>query len=63
MAITSPTKGCLAGSGARARIVAITGYGQASDKRAAMAVGFDQHLTKPVDDEVLEALIDTAGVD
>jgi len=26
-------------------------------------VGFDQHLTKPVDDEVLEALIDTAGVD
>jgi CheY-like chemotaxis protein len=45
------------------RIVAITGYGQASDKRAAMAAGFDQHLTKPVDDEVLEALIDTAGVD
>jgi CheY-like chemotaxis protein len=48
---------------ASVRIVAITGYGQASDKRAAMAAGFDQHRTKPVDDEVLEALIDTAGVD
>jgi len=48
---------------ASVRIVAITSYGQASDKRAAMAAGFDQHLTKPVDDEVLEALIDTAGVD
>jgi CheY-like chemotaxis protein len=48
---------------ATVRIVAITGYGQAPGKRDAIAAGIDQHLTKPVNDEVLEALIDTAGVD
>ena len=45
------------------RIVAITGYGQAPDTRNAMGAGIDQHLTKPVNDEVLEALIETVGVD
>lgn len=48
---------------ATVRIIAITGYGQAPDKREAIAAGIDQHLTKLVKDEVLEALIDTAGVD
>jgi CheY-like chemotaxis protein len=31
------------------RLVAITGYGQESDNRRAMAAGFDRHLVKPVD--------------
>ncbi len=35
------------------RLVAITGWGQPSDKENAMAAGFDLHLTKPVDIERL----------
>jgi signal transduction histidine kinase/CheY-like chemotaxis protein len=34
-------------------LVALTGYGQASDKDNAAAAGFDEHLTKPVAPEVL----------
>jgi signal transduction histidine kinase len=29
-------------------LVALTGYGQESDRRDALAAGFDQHLTKPI---------------
>jgi CheY-like chemotaxis protein len=38
-------------------LVAITGYGQEEDKRRAQAAGFDHHMTKPVDPNVLEALL------
>jgi PAS domain S-box-containing protein len=38
-------------------LVAITGWGQADDKRRALAVGFDHHLTKPIDPESLEPLL------
>ena len=38
-------------------LVAITGWGQASDREAAWAAGFDQHLLKPVDPEDLVRLI------
>ena len=31
------------------RIVALTGYGQSEDLRRSREVGFDAHLTKPVD--------------
>jgi CheY-like chemotaxis protein len=31
------------------RLVALTGYGQASDKARSSAAGFDAHLVKPVD--------------
>ena len=31
------------------RIIAISGYGQQSDRLAARAAGFDAHLAKPVD--------------
>jgi CheY-like chemotaxis protein len=31
------------------RLVALTGYGQAEDKRRTEAAGFDSHLVKPVD--------------
>lgn len=37
----------------RATLVAITGWGQDEDKRRAKAAGFDVHLTKPVEPEML----------
>jgi CheY-like chemotaxis protein len=39
------------------RLVAVTGWGQAQDKRAAFDAGFDHHLTKPVELPELEGLI------
>lgn len=44
--------------GERVRLVAISGYGQPKDKDAASEAGFDQHLTKPVDLNKLETLLD-----
>ncbi len=39
------------------RLVAVTGYGQESDRRSSRAAGFDAHLVKPVDlAELLAAL-------
>jgi CheY-like chemotaxis protein len=35
-------------AGAGVVLVALTGYGQDADRRAAMQAGFDAHLTKPV---------------
>jgi PAS domain S-box-containing protein len=40
--------------GKRAVLVALTGWGQDQDKQAAIAAGFDEHLTKPVDPEAVE---------
>jgi PAS domain S-box-containing protein len=37
-------------------IIAITGYGQASDRACASAAGFDHHLTKPVEFQSLQTL-------
>ena len=39
----------------RPRLIALTGWGQAQDKQAALGAGFDHHLTKPVE---LDALLD-----
>ena len=39
------------------RLVALTGYGQAEDRRRAFEAGFDLHLTKPVDPDVLRDLL------
>jgi len=39
--------------GAGMQLVAITGYGQAEDRRRAADAGFDVHLTKPVTPERL----------
>jgi CheY-like chemotaxis protein len=36
-------------SGARATVVALTGWGQDDDKQRALDAGFDLHLTKPAD--------------
>jgi two-component system CheB/CheR fusion protein len=38
-------------------LIAVTGWGQDSDKRRALSAGFDYHLTKPVDPDALEQLI------
>jgi len=41
--------------------VALTGYGATKDKEHAMSVGFDHHITKPVDLASLQALLADAG--
>ena len=38
-------------------LIAVTGYGQDRDRVRAREAGFDQHLTKPVDFERLQALL------
>ncbi|HEX7012277.1 MAG TPA: ATP-binding protein [Steroidobacteraceae bacterium] len=43
------------------RIIALTGWGQDGDKHRARDVGFDEHLTKPVDPVVLTRLVAGAG--
>jgi two-component system CheB/CheR fusion protein len=42
--------------GERMKLIAVTGWGQAEDKRRALGAGFNHHLTKPVDPTELEAL-------
>jgi CheY-like chemotaxis protein len=39
------------------RLIAVTGYGQPSDREAAMQAGFDTHLLKPIAPTVLERLL------
>jgi DNA-binding response OmpR family regulator len=43
--------------GAGAVLIALTGWGQAEDKRRAAEAGFDEHFTKPVDPQMLSALL------
>lgn len=40
------------------RLIAVTGYGQPSDRERALGAGFDFHLTKPVEIEELKRLIE-----
>jgi len=40
-------------------IIALTGYGREEDRARSKAAGFDQHLVKPVEPEVLNKLIAT----
>ena len=39
------------------RLVAVTGYGQSSDRLKSDAAGFDAHLVKPVELTRLEAVV------
>jgi CheY-like chemotaxis protein len=39
----------LIAAGSRARLIAVSGYGEATDKQRAIAAGFYAHLSKPVD--------------
>ncbi len=41
------------------KIVAMTGYGQDTDRQLAREAGFDSHLTKPVDLVKVEQLLTT----
>jgi PAS domain S-box-containing protein len=43
--------------GRRTLLIAITGWGQAEDRRRAHEAGFDQHLAKPVAAEAIEAVL------
>lgn len=38
-------------------VIALTGWGQASDRKKAQAAGFDGHLTKPTKPETVMALL------
>jgi CheY-like chemotaxis protein len=42
-------------------LVALTGYGQADDRRRALEAGFDRHITKPVDPRQLADLLRPGG--
>ncbi|PYQ66531.1 MAG: hypothetical protein DMF53_03455 [Acidobacteria bacterium] len=44
-------------AGRNALIVAVTGYGRNSDRLQSQEAGFDHHLVKPVQPEVLQELI------
>lgn len=46
---------------AGALLVAVSGYGQETDRQKAYAAGFDHHFIKPVDAEKLNALLAEAG--
>jgi DNA-binding response OmpR family regulator len=43
--------------GADMRLIAVTGWGQEDDRAKSREAGFDEHLTKPVDPEVLMGVI------
>jgi signal transduction histidine kinase len=46
--------------GTKPRLIAMTGYGQASDRAAAFEAGFDAHIVKPASaDKILRALYGT----
>jgi two-component system CheB/CheR fusion protein len=43
--------------GSEVKLVALTGWGQPTDRRRALEAGFDHHLTKPVDPGALNELL------
>lgn len=43
-------------------LIALTGYGQESDREEALAAGFDEHLVKPIDWQSLRRLLAARGV-
>ena len=47
--------------GDRLSVVAISGWGQESDKELARRAGFDAHLTKPADPQMLAATVARFG--
>ncbi|MHC5541498.1 response regulator, partial [Singulisphaera rosea] len=44
-------------------LVALTGWGQDEDRRKSKEAGFDLHLVKPVDPDVLQSLLAEAWGD
>jgi PAS domain S-box-containing protein len=47
--------------GTRVTLIALTGWGQDEDKQRSREAGFDHHLTKPPEPEMLERLIGDCG--
>jgi signal transduction histidine kinase/ActR/RegA family two-component response regulator len=45
-------------AGPNCRLIALTGYGQESDRKRSMAAGFETHLVKPIDIDLLKRLLD-----
>jgi PAS domain S-box-containing protein len=43
-------------------LIALTGWGQESDRQKAIDAGFDRHLTKPIDPEALESLLSESTI-
>lgn len=43
--------------GRHVRLIAVTGWGQDDDRARSREAGFDEHLTKPVDPDVLLGVI------
>jgi CheY-like chemotaxis protein len=43
--------------GGNAGLIAVTGWGQESDREQAFRAGFDHHLTKPISTDALETLL------
>jgi len=43
----------------RMHLVAVTGYGQPADRRRAQDAGFDEHMVKPVEPDVLQSFLRT----
>ena len=52
---------CEERTGARPRLIALTGYGRERDFAKSRAVGFDVHLVKPVDLPALVAALEPGG--
>ena len=44
--------------GSELRLIALTGYGQDSDREQSRKAGFDVHLVKPVDFDTLQRAIE-----
>jgi signal transduction histidine kinase len=44
-----------------ATLIALTGYGREEDRRRAAEAGFDRHLTKPLDPDLLRSVLATAS--
>jgi signal transduction histidine kinase/ActR/RegA family two-component response regulator len=49
------------GWSARVQLIAVTGYGQPSDRARALEAGFNDHLLKPVDPDVLNQVLAQSG--
>lgn len=49
-------------NGADMLLVALTGWGQAEDRRKALEAGFDAHRTKPARAEDIDAVLSRQGV-
>jgi len=47
--------------GRGAWLIAVTGWGEASDRERSAAAGFDAHLVKPVDPQLLARMLSGSG--